>query len=113
MAEKVKDTPRLRTKDLKNHRQGLLSATEVQTLTMIAKEHNRIPGKVNYDFPQTFYSTFPEIDQESYVTIGSSSKKRVHMAWTFALSLSDIDSQNTFIQTLDTDAQTHRQTTTI
>ena len=48
---------------------------------MIVKEHNRIPGKVNYDFPQTFYSTFPEIDQEAYVTLGNSSEKRVHMAW--------------------------------
>ena len=77
-AERVRDTPRLRLHELKNHRDGFMSHEDVHTLTMIAKEHNRIPGKVNYDFPQTFYSTFPEIDQEAYVTLGSSNAKRVH-----------------------------------
>ena len=45
---------------------------------MIAREHNRNPGAFDYSYPQTFYSTFPDIDQETYVTIGSSQSRRVH-----------------------------------
>lgn len=45
--------------------------SEVNSLVMIAREHNREPGAFDYRYPQTFYSTFPEIDQETYVTWGS------------------------------------------
>ena len=52
--------------------------SEVQSMIMIAREHNRQPGAFDYNFPQTFYSTFPDIDQETYITIGSNQGKRVH-----------------------------------
>lgn len=51
---------------------------EVRTIFQIAAEHNRHPGLFDYNYPQNFYSLFPEIDQESYVTIGSHARKRVH-----------------------------------
>jgi hypothetical protein len=45
----------------------------------IASEHNRIPGSFDYTVPQTFYSLYPEVDQETYVTLGgSAAKRRVH-----------------------------------
>jgi hypothetical protein len=47
-------------------------------MVAIASEHNRQPGAFDYNYPQTFYSLFPEIEQESYVTIGSNKKRRVH-----------------------------------
>lgn len=41
-------------------------------------EHNRQPGLFDYNYPQDFYSLYPEIDQESYVTLGSQAKRKVH-----------------------------------
>lgn len=52
---------------------------EVRTIVSIAKEHNRQPGLFDYNHPQTFYSLYPEIAQESYVTLGNNDKKRVHL----------------------------------
>jgi hypothetical protein len=51
---------------------------KVRDAIMILKEHNRIPGVFDYSVPQFFYSTFPEIEAESYVTIGSDRMRRVH-----------------------------------
>ena len=76
--EKMHDAPRLRLKDTRDGRSGLMKHSDVQSIVMIAREHNRTPGVFDYAFPQTFYSTFPEIDQETYVTIGSSQNRRVH-----------------------------------
>ena len=45
---------------------------------MIVSEHNRTPGVFNYDYPQYFYSSFPEIETETYVTIGGKANRRVH-----------------------------------
>ena len=43
-------------------------------------EHNRAPGVFNYNYPQNFYSTHPEIERESYVTLGNNAQnRRVHM----------------------------------
>ena len=56
----------------------MLEPKEVRTLIAIATEHNRQPGVFDYNFPQTFYSTFPEIESESYITLGSDAKRRVH-----------------------------------
>ncbi len=75
--EQVRDVPRIRTEDTKEKQAGLMKHSEVQSLIMIAKEHNRTPGAFDYSYPQTFYSTYPEIDQETYVTIGSDQKRRV------------------------------------
>ena len=57
---------------------GYMPHEDVNTMIMVAREHNRAPGSFDYRFPQTFYSTFPDIDQETYVTIGSKQKRRVH-----------------------------------
>lgn len=76
--EKMLDTPRLSMYDTRDARQGYMRHKDVEMLIMIAREHNRMPGAFNYNYPQTFYSTFPEIDQETYITIGSDAKRRVH-----------------------------------
>ena len=57
---------------------GLMKHSDVQSIIMIAREHNRQPGVFDYTRPQMFYSTFPDIDQETYVTIGSNASRRVH-----------------------------------
>ena len=72
------DTPRIRLHELQGENMGYMKHSDVQAYIMIAREHNRNPGAFDYKFPQTFYSTFPEIDQETYVTVGSSQKRRVH-----------------------------------
>lgn len=77
--ESMRDMPRLRLHETKDKQMGYMRHSEVQNLIMIAREHNRQPGAFDYRFPQTFYSTFPELDQETYVTIGSDAKRRVHM----------------------------------
>jgi len=46
---------------------------------MILSEHNRAPGVFNYNYPQYFFSTFPEIEYESYVTLGGKAQRRVHV----------------------------------
>ena len=51
---------------------------KVHSIVMTLREHNRQPGVFDYKYPQTFYSSFPEIDQETYVTLGSKQKRRVH-----------------------------------
>ena len=76
--EQMGDMPRLRTKDAKDERMGYMKHSDVQSLVMIAREHNRQPGAFDYNYPQTFYSTFPEIETETYVTLGSDQKRRVH-----------------------------------
>jgi hypothetical protein len=68
----------VRTKSSLDKLEGALTPKEVRTIVAIASEHNRMPGAFDYNYPQTFYSLYPEIDQESYVTIGSNRKRRVH-----------------------------------
>ena len=48
---------------------GYTPPKEVKNLTYILREHNREPGSFDYNYPQDFYSTFPEIDYPAYVTI--------------------------------------------
>ena len=74
----MRDIPRIRLHDTKDKKMGLMRRSEVNSLVMIAREHNREPGAFDYRFPQHFYSTFPEIDQETYVTWGSDQQRRVH-----------------------------------
>lgn len=75
--EAMRDTPRIRLHDTKDLQMGYMRHSDVQSVIMIAREHNRNPGAFDYKFPQTFYSTFPDIDQETYVTLGSDQKRRV------------------------------------
>ena len=78
-AERVADTPRLKLNGNQNSRVGLLEPKEVRTIVAIASEHNRQPGAFDYNVPQTFYSLYPEIEQETYITLGGSgAKRRVH-----------------------------------
>lgn len=78
LEEKFQDTPRLQAKHGHEGREGLVEPKEVRTLTSIVSEHNRQPGAFDYTQKQTFYSLFPEIEQETYVTLGSNAKRRVH-----------------------------------
>ena len=75
--EAMRDTPRLRTAETQDKRMGFMRHSDVQSIVMIAREHNRSPGAFDYTQPQTFYSTFPDIDQETYVTLGANQKRRV------------------------------------
>ena len=70
--------PRLNTHTGSDGLAGVVEPKIVRTMVNIAKEHNRQPGVFNYSYPQTFYSTFPEIDSETYVTLGSAAGRRVH-----------------------------------
>ena len=74
----MRDTPRIRLYETKDKNMGLMRRSEVNSLVMIAREHNREPGAFDYNFPQYFYSTYNDIDQETYVTWGSDQKRRVH-----------------------------------
>lgn len=76
--ERIDDTPRLAVGHGRNAREGLLESKEVRTIVAIASEHNRVPGSFDYNVPQTFYSLYPEIEQETFVTIGGTAKRRVH-----------------------------------
>lgn len=62
----------------REHREGKMDPKEVRTFVSIAMEHNRQPGDFDYNYKQTFYSLYPEIEQESYITVGSNAKRRVH-----------------------------------
>ena len=78
-AERVADHPRLQTTSTIQGRAGLAEPKEIRTIVSIASEHNRQPGAFDYNYPQTFYSLYPEIEQETYITIGgSAAKRRVH-----------------------------------
>jgi len=77
--ERIHDHPRLVTASTFNGRNGIAEPKEIRTIVSIASEHNRQPGAFDYNVPQTFYSLYPEIDQETYVTLGGSgAKRRVH-----------------------------------
>ena len=77
--ETLQDLPRIRLHELKGQNMGYMKHSEVQNFIMIAREHNRQPGAFDYRVPQTFYSTFPEIDQETYVSLGGGARgRRVH-----------------------------------
>lgn len=76
--EYFNDTPRVAAQHGLDKREGMLTPKEVRTIVSIATEHNRNPGTFDYNYPQTFFSLYPEIEQESYVTIGSNAKRRVH-----------------------------------
>ena len=42
-------------------------------------EHNRIPGTFDYNYNQNFYSLYPEIDQEAYLTVGAGTSNYAHV----------------------------------
>jgi hypothetical protein len=73
------DHPRLATSHTREGREGYAEPKEVRTMVAIASEHNRTPGAFDYNYPQTFYSLYPEVEQETYITLGGSgAKRRVH-----------------------------------
>ena len=71
--------PRLTVNDGDEKRRGVMSHGDVDTMIMTLREHNRAPGTFDYNYPQNFYSTYPEIDQETYITLGApDNQRRVH-----------------------------------
>ena len=68
----IKDHPRLVTGHSREMRIGHANPGEIRNIVSIASEHNRQPGTFNYEYPQTFYSLYPEIEQETYITLGGS-----------------------------------------
>lgn len=70
--------PRVRTKsDMIYGNNKVVQPKQVRDFIAIVSEHNRQPGVFDYNFPQTFYSTHPEIEYESYVTLGGKAQRRV------------------------------------
>jgi hypothetical protein len=47
----------------------------MNSLYMTLLEHSRMPGAFDYTQPQTYYSLFPDIEQEAYVEIGGDKHK--------------------------------------
>lgn len=76
--ETFNDLPRLHTRSSKYGQERTLEPKKVRDIIMVMTEHNRQPGEFDYNFPQYFYSTFPEIETESYVTVGGTGSRRVH-----------------------------------
>ena len=80
-SEKVRDTPRIILTGNKYERKWLFDTQKLQTFTYILREHNRVPGKFDYNYEQDFYSCYPEIDFDSYVTVGSNQRRGVEYAY--------------------------------
>jgi len=77
--EALEDLPRLHTRSSMIYGQEkLVEPKHIRDGIMILKEHNRPPGVFDYNYPQYFFSTFPEEEYESYYTIGGESKRRLH-----------------------------------
>ena len=74
--EAVYDTPRLRTTGNMYELFGNMDPRDTRMLVNIAKEHNRRPGSFDYSIPQDFYSTFMNVDSDSYVTVGNWDARR-------------------------------------
>ncbi len=72
--------PRLHTRASMHYGQeNIESPKSVRDMIAVFTEHNRAPGVFDYNFPQNFYSHHANIERESYVTIGGSNERRVHM----------------------------------
>ena len=76
--EKLNDHPRLSPTGNMNDKREKIPAADVRMIQKITMEHNRTPGVFDYNYGQNFYSLYPEIDQEAYVTIGSRDSKYAH-----------------------------------
>ena len=55
-----------------------VSPADVRMIQKITMEHNRQPGAFDYNYGQNFYSLYPEIDQESYLTVGKKQTRYAH-----------------------------------
>ena len=54
--------PRINLVEGVEEKRDVLPYSEVRSMVMTMKEHNRQPGAFDYNYPQTFYSHYPEID---------------------------------------------------
>ncbi len=79
--EKLNDHPRLNPKGLMTNKRYKVDPKDVRTFVQVAMEHNRSPGDFDYNYPQNFYSTFPEIDQESYLVVGDRQTHYAHVSY--------------------------------
>jgi hypothetical protein len=80
--ESLRDMPRLHVQAGRMKQEKLVEPKQVRDFIMIVSEHNRQPGVFDYNYPQNFFSTHPEIEYDSFVTIGAEKGKgmrRVHM----------------------------------
>ena len=59
-----------------NNDLGLMEPKDIRDIISILTEHNRKPGQFVYNYPQEFYSTFPEITREAYMTLGNAQATR-------------------------------------
>ena len=62
-------------------KRGFVEPKHVRSFVQIVMEHNRNAGDFDYNYPQNFYSTFPEIDQESYLVVGQGKTKKAHLSY--------------------------------
>ena len=82
-SERVRDTPRICATRNGWNRKGLMDPVKLQEMTYIAREHNRVPGAFDYSYTQDFYSLYPEIDFDAFVTIGSNQRKGIDEAYQY------------------------------
>jgi hypothetical protein len=76
--EAVADSPRLRPKESAEYCRDHVQPKDIRSFVSIVTEHNRTPGVFDYNYSQNFYSTFPEVERESYITLGGKASRRVH-----------------------------------
>ena len=80
--EAIRDMPRLSVNHTVEGRKGNIEPIEVRNMINIFKEHNRQPGVFDYSVPQYFYSTYPEIETDTYIVIDQNGPtgrgRRVH-----------------------------------
>ena len=62
--------PLLERSGIYGYKDGQMEAKDVRTLTLIVREHNRMPGSFDYNYPQDRYSLYPEFESEFYYTVG-------------------------------------------
>ena len=72
------DHPRLSPTGNMHNKREKIAAADVRMVQKITMEHNRAPGVFDYNYGQNFYSLYPEIDQEAYLTIGSKDTRYAH-----------------------------------
>ena len=60
--EAYRDMPRLTLNEGIEEKRGNLPYSEVRSIVMTVREHNRQPGAFDYNYPQTFYSHYADID---------------------------------------------------
>ena len=75
--EKLYDTPRLVSSGVYQKKEGIVHPKDVRDYEQVMKEHNRIPGATDYNFPQERYTILPGVDSTFFYTVGGDNHRGV------------------------------------